>query len=218
MTHPPGATLPLGGTAHAHPDLKPQLVPISTVTLYPGNPRRGDQDAITNSIRDLGLYRHIIVQRSTSFVLAGNHTTRALLDLGAEQVPVTWVDVDDTVAAALVARDNKTSDQGDYDAAELVKLITSDPAVLALSGYEERELDALHRVLNDLEFVRTAHETIGDGIPVADLVGPIDLDGDAEKVTVTLDPGNRPALYALLQDLPYVRNVTNAYVKQPADA
>lgn len=154
--HPPGATLHLGGDAWAHPDLKRQLV-IHTgehagtddtrvpLTTYPGNPRRGDQDAITASIRELGLYRAIIVQRNTGHVLAGNHTLRALLDLGAERVPVTWVDVDDTRAAAIVARDNHTSELGSYDDAELLALLTSHEDVLALSGYADDDLEALRR-------------------------------------------------------------------------
>lgn len=147
-TPPPGATLHLGGTAYAHPDLEPDLWPAERLTTYPGNPRRGDQDAITASIRDLGLYRSVIVQRSTKHVLAGNHTLRALRDLGATRVPVTWVDVDDTRAAAIVARDNRTSELGSYDEAELLALLTTDEDVLALSGYGKDDLAALRATLN----------------------------------------------------------------------
>ncbi|UQS95213.1 pyridoxal-phosphate dependent enzyme [Pseudanabaena phage Pam4] len=143
--HPPGATLHLGGNAWAHPDLNEATTPLDGLTPYPGNPRRGDQDAITASIRDLGLYRAIIVQRSTGHVLAGNHTLRALTDLGATHAPVTYVDVDDTRAAAIVARDNRTSDLGVYDDADLAALLTglSDADALLLSGYTEEDLTGL---------------------------------------------------------------------------
>lgn len=159
-TTPPGATLHLGGTAYAHPDLAPALAGLEhepagngtlgqpALTTYPGNPRRGDQDAITASIRDLGLYRAIIVQRSTGHIVAGNHTFRALRALGATRVPVTWVDVDDTRAAAIVARDNRTSELGSYDEAELLALLTTDEDVLALSGYAGEDLAALRATLN----------------------------------------------------------------------
>lgn len=157
--HPPGADLNLGGDAWCHPDLRPILAAIThlpetayvhpPLTPYPGNPRRGDQDAITASIRDLGLYRPIIIQRSTGHVLAGNHTLRALLDLGATHVPVTWLDVDDTRAAAVVARDNLTSNLGTEDPADLLALLTSATDVLALSGYADEDLAALRRATEE---------------------------------------------------------------------
>lgn len=140
--HPPGATLHLGGDAHAHPDAGGRLTPVGEVRNYPGNPRRSDQDAITASVRDLGLYRPVIVQASTGHVLAGNHLFRALLALGATQVPVAPLDVDDTRAAAIVARDNVTSTRGGFDDVELLALL-ADADVRALSGYADEEYAAL---------------------------------------------------------------------------
>lgn len=142
-TPPPGADLHLGGDAYAHPSLKPRLVPIGDVTPYPGNPRRGDQDAITSSIRDLGLYAGVVVQRSTGHIVVGNHRRHALLELGAEVIPVDYLDVTDTRAAAIVARDNRTSDLGGYDDADLLALLTADEDVLPLSGYDEEDLALL---------------------------------------------------------------------------
>lgn len=212
--HPPGATLYLGGTAWAHPTLRSRLTPIGRTHPYPGNPRRGDQPAITASIRDLGLYAGTITQSSTGYVLVGNHRRAALTALGAEFIPTDPVEVDDTRAAAIVARDNHTSDLGGYDDPELLALLTRDDDLLALSGYDDGGLDALRRAVDNLEFARTAGE-VPEGVPVGDLSGPIDLDGDAERVTVVLDPGNREALYALLSDVPYVRDVSNAHVRKP---
>lgn len=205
--HPQGADLHLGGTAWAHPSLEPRLTDISTVTPYPGNPRRGDQDAITSSIRDLGLYAGCIVQQSTGHVLVGNHRLHALTELGATRVPVDTVDVDDARAAAIVARDNLTSRRGDDDPELLLALLNADLDVLALSGYAEQELDALHRAVADLELTRMNHD--GAGVPVGDLSPPIDLDGDIERITVTVKLGRRQDLYALLRDVPWVTNITN---------
>lgn len=146
-TGPPGATLALGGKAWAHPSLESQLVAAVDLIPYPGNPRRGDQDAITASLRELGLYRALIVQRSTKRILAGNHTYRGLLDLGAEQVPVTWVDVDDDRARAIVARDNRTSDLGEYDDEALLALLLEAGDELALLGYDDADLQALRDVV-----------------------------------------------------------------------
>lgn len=225
--HPDGATLHLGGHAWAHPDLTDTLEPVGytdvahgdptsrgPLTPYPGNPRRGDQDAITASIRDLGLYRTIIAQRSTGHVLAGNHTLRALLDLGAEQVPVTWLDVSDTRAAAIVARDNRTSELGTYDDAELLALLTADEDVLVLSGYDDDDLADVQRRLANLAFTEQAALAGADAAAAGDLSAPIDLDGDAERVTVTVDAGSRQALYTLLAKQPWVRDVADAHVRK----
>lgn len=215
QTTPPGATLHLGGQAYAHPDLAPLLYPIESLTPYPGNPRRGDQDAITASIAELGLYRAVIVQRSTGHVLAGNHTLRALVDLGADEAPVTWVDVDDTRAAAIVARDNRTSDLGGYDDADLLALLTADDDVLALTGYDDEDLIDLRRALANAAFVQDALAA-GVGEPLSEVSDPIDTDGAPEKVTVTVEAGHRADLYALLAKQPWIVDVADAHTRRTA--
>lgn len=215
--HPPGATLHIGGQAWAHPDLEPLLVDIAEVTPFPGNPRRHDQDNITGSIRDHGLYAGVVCQTSTGHVMVGNGRRQALLDLGATRIPRTLMDVDDVRARAVVARDNQTSDASGNDDQMLLDLLAplaDDADLLALSGYVEEDMETFRRAVANLEFTRTAGEEL-EGTPLGDLAGPIDLDGDAEKVTITLDPGHRPDLYALLVDLPYIRNMTDAHVKAP---
>lgn len=136
--------IPLGGQALAHPDLKPYLEPVTNVELHPDNPRRGDLAVIADSLRTNGLYRPLVAQRSTGFVLAGNHTLRALLDLGAEQVPVTWVEVDDRAAARIILADNRSSDLGGYDVTTLAELMNSlgDDAFVG-TGYAEADMDQL---------------------------------------------------------------------------
>ena len=217
--HPQGATLSLGGTAYAHPTLEPILEPITEPVLYPGNPRRGDQDAITGSIRDLGLYAGIICQRTTRHVLVGNHRLRGLLALEAEQVPVTWVDVDNTRAAAIVARDNLTSDRGGYDTAEQITLLQALAAddALPLSGYADDNIEDLQRVLANLTFAEEALAAhLADTPEAASGVSPpIDVEGDGVRVTVTVDPDHKADLYALLHDQPWVRDVADAHTRKP---
>lgn len=184
--HPAGATLSLGGDAWAHPDLEQQLVPRDDVVLYPGNPRRGDQDAITASVAELGLYRAIIVQRSTRRILAGNHTWRGLRDLGAERVPVTWVDVDDTRAAAIVARDNHTSALGEYDAEAQLALLEglAGQDALQLSGHSEADLAQLRAQ--------------AEGRHTADTLGPSTQDSYQEQygvIALCKDARDQEAVY-----------------------
>lgn len=144
LHHPPGATLHLGGTAWANPTYADHLTPIAEVLPHPDNPRRGDQDAITSSIRDLGLYRRIITQTSTGYTLAGNHTTRALHELGATMAPADPWDVPDHIALAVVHRDNHTSDLGTYDDTARLDLLTAldQTGHLSLAGPDARDLIA----------------------------------------------------------------------------
>lgn len=139
---PAPTVVALGGEARAAAALEGLLVPIDSVTGWPGNPRRHDQEAITASVREHGLYAAVVVQTSTSRVLVGHGRLQALRDLGAEQVPVIAHDVDDTRAAAIVARDNLTSARGSIDDDDLAALLADDE-VLELSGYTVEERDEL---------------------------------------------------------------------------
>jgi len=52
-------------------------VALNTLESYPTNPRRGDIEAIAQSLKAHGQYRPIVVQYGTNFILAGNHTYKA---------------------------------------------------------------------------------------------------------------------------------------------
>lgn len=210
-----GATLHLGGAAWCTPDLAPLLVPIDQLTPFPGNARRGDQDAITSSVRDLGVWRAHVVQQSTGHVMVGNHQLRALLDLGATHAPASYRDTTDDLARAIALRDNRTSDLGSYDDAGLLTLLrlAEEDGSLPLTGMDTDDMDALARAVANLEFTQGA---LPDGTPLGDVSQPIDVDGDTARVTVTVDTGHRSALYELLAKQPWVRDVADAHVRKPA--
>jgi hypothetical protein len=46
------------------PELAALVVPIASLTLHPKNPRRGNLEAITASLRRFGQLRPVVVQRS----------------------------------------------------------------------------------------------------------------------------------------------------------
>jgi len=71
-----------------------KLEPIDAVRPHPRNPREGDVGAIHESIEANGFYGSILAQKSTGFILAGNHRHQAAMQQGATEIPVTWVDVD----------------------------------------------------------------------------------------------------------------------------
>jgi ParB-like chromosome segregation protein Spo0J len=122
-----------------------ELVSVDAIRRHPKNPRRGNVDAIATSITHNGFYGAVVVQRSTGFVLAGNHRYEALMRAGAREVPVLWVDVDDRTARRILLVDNKTNDLAGYDDIALAELLDAarTEGDLAGTGYDAEEVDKL---------------------------------------------------------------------------
>lgn len=119
--------------------------PISELSEHPRNPRRGNLEAVVESIRANGYLSPIVAQHSTGFVIDGNHRLRAARELGMAKVPVVWVDVDDATALAYLLAANRTSDLAEYDDEALAALLTelADGPGLLGTGWEQDALDAL---------------------------------------------------------------------------
>ena len=118
--------------------------PVDQLRSFHKNPRRGDVEAIADSLRVSGQYRPIVVNRGTltgriNEVLAGNHTLAAAKSLGWDRIAVLWVDVDDEAARRIVLADNRTADLGTYDDDVLVGLLQS-MTDLAGTGYDSDDL------------------------------------------------------------------------------
>jgi hypothetical protein len=122
---------------------QPHLVPIDTVDEYPDNPRRGDTKALRESILTNGFYGVLIAQRSTGFILAGNHRLRVLRELGAKDVPVMFIDCSDSDARRIVLADNRTSDLAFYDDPTLFKLLQELDGDLSGTGYDRASYELL---------------------------------------------------------------------------
>ena len=167
-----------------HDNLIPLLEPVEDVSPHPENPREGDVEVITESIRANGCYRPIHAQRSTGHILAGNHTYEALAELGATRVPVVWLDVDDTTAARILLVDNRSADLAAYDDRQLAALLEqvkgATPDGLDGTGYDDDDLDALLLVL-----ARDESPEPSDG---EDDTGDVDDRGDWPWVKVQIDP------------------------------
>jgi len=123
-----------------------ELVPVTQLRPHPKNARAGDVDEIHSSIRDNGFYGSLVVQRSTGYILAGNHRFQGALRAGARTLPVTWVDVDDTTALRILLVDNRTNDLAGYDDVALTNLleeILEESGTLDGTGYDRDALDEL---------------------------------------------------------------------------
>lgn len=121
------------------------VVDVDTVTVHPDNPRRGDLDVIKMSIGQNGFYGELIVQKSTGYIVAGNHRYMAATELGYRQLPVNVIDVDDATAKRILLVDNRSSDLGTYDErslADLLAQVRTDEGLTG-TGYDEDDLDDL---------------------------------------------------------------------------
>jgi hypothetical protein len=125
-------------------ELAQHAIAIGSVTNHPRNVRQGDIGAISQSLKDNGQYRPIVVQRSTGYVLAGNHTLKAAKALGWKEIAATFVDCDDDRALRILLADNRTNDLASYDdnaLAELLKELATTTLALEGSMYSGDDLD-----------------------------------------------------------------------------
>lgn len=124
-------------------DQEYEVVPVGKLKEHPQNPRIGDVAVIDESIGANGWYGAIVAQKSTGFILAGNHRYRVAKSRGAKEVPVIWRDVDDETAVRILLVDNKAADAGTYDEELLGELLsgleTLDGTGFDLSGLEDAE-------------------------------------------------------------------------------
>lgn len=123
-------------------------VPVDTLSVHPANPRRGDVASIVASIDANGFYGSIIAQRSTGYVLAGNHRLLAARERGIESLPVIWVDVDDDRARRILLVDNRSNDLASYDEEQLVEVLRELGGDLSGTGYDD---DALAKLIGSVD-------------------------------------------------------------------
>lgn len=123
---------------------------VSTLKEHPRNPRKGDESRIAESIDANGFFGTIIVQKSTGYVLAGNHRLRVLRNGDIDEIDIAEIDVDDEAALRILIVDNKTSDNGTYDSSELVAILEELNASAGIvgTGYHQTDLDKL---IHDVE-------------------------------------------------------------------
>lgn len=150
-----------------------EMLPIDSVETHPDNARKGDVSAIAESLTRFGQTKPIIVQASTRYVLAGNHTRTAAMSLGWETIAAIVLDIEDEEAKAYLLGDNRTSDRASYDQAQLYANLES---MLDLDGTGY-----------DLDYV----ETLGDA-----LGNTVEVEGETGERTTIAPPDSKPKVNA----------------------
>lgn len=139
------------GSVLYHDDLRPLMRPINTYRPHPENYNNGDVEEVMDSIIHNGMYRPIYVQRSSGFIIAGNHTWLACAELGADEAPFVVLDVDDLTALRILVADNEIARKAKADTGQLVALlerVQSMEGSLMGTGVKDHELEQL-KLLND---------------------------------------------------------------------
>jgi ParB-like chromosome segregation protein Spo0J len=145
---PPEDSVPPSGRQEIDriaPSLRPLIVPLSSVETHPRNPRVGDVEAVAASLRRFGQQKPVVVQKSTGWVVAGNHVLLAARSLGWTEIAANVVELDDAMATAFMLADNRTSDLGGYDDALLAAILAQQAAAdnLAGTGYDADDVAAI---------------------------------------------------------------------------
>jgi len=135
-------------------EMSVEMVDVSDLIKHPENPRVGDINAIAASIKSNGWWGTIVAQKSTNYVLAGNHRLEAAIKLQMATVPVYWVDVDDQQAIKILLADNKTAELATYNEELLIDLLSSvvEESDLLGTGYSDADIAQLLDTL-DIDFV-----------------------------------------------------------------
>lgn len=159
-----------------------ETVALDSLTPHPGNPRRGNVDAIAESLSAHGQYRPIVANRRTGRILAGTHTWRAAKRLGWRSIAVSFVDVDDIEETRIVLVDNRASDLATYDDALLAALLRDLPD-LDGTGFNPDDLDALDGLWTDTPSLST-----GGGPQVEQEILDAEIIVGTHRLTVERDP------------------------------
>ena len=136
-------------------------VAVDSLVPHPANPRRGNVEAINESMEVHGFFGAVLVQRSTGHVIAGNHRLLVARQRGEATVPVIWLDVDDDQALRILLIDNRVNDLASYDDETLLELLSELEDAergLAGTGYATDDISILLSLLSIPEAVPLSAE------------------------------------------------------------
>ena len=128
-------------------EIKHLAKPINDFAGHPRNVRQGDIGAISVSLEAHGQYKPILVQKSTNFIIAGNHTWQAAKQLGWPEIAVQYLDIDDDKALRILLADNRATDLASYDDRALAEVLSEFARGYDMGGllWDQDDLDDLLR-------------------------------------------------------------------------
>jgi ParB-like chromosome segregation protein Spo0J len=106
-----------------HEAVQDLMVSAEAIQPDPRNPNNGDIDAIIESITVNGVYRPVYAAKATGHIVAGHHLYAALLEMGAQRIPVQWVDGDLEQVTRILLADNQIAKLARQDDAQVIDLL-----------------------------------------------------------------------------------------------
>lgn len=107
-----------------------------SLSPHPRNPNQGDVEKIRESVDKNGWYGVVTVQKSTGYILAGNHRFFAAAGAKAPEIPAVVRDVDDETATRILLADNAIARRATLDEAKVAELL-EDLGSVAGTGYDD---------------------------------------------------------------------------------
>lgn len=124
-------------------------VKIADLVQYPGNAKRGDVKSIGESLEENDQFAPVIVQKSTMYIIAGNHTVQAAEKAGWTEIDACIVDVDDRRALKINLAANRTAERGGYDVDARAALLEALEGDYSGTGYTAAEIEKFTQVLQE---------------------------------------------------------------------
>ena len=132
-----------------------EYVNIETLQENPKNPRANELavDKIARSIERFGFAAPIVARKSNGMIIAGHTRYKAAKKLRLQNVPVRWVDLNQTDSELYMIADNKLGELATWDYAILQDMINQNlenGIDLSDVGFTEQELKAFSFDNDDL--------------------------------------------------------------------
>jgi ParB-like nuclease domain len=159
-----------------HADLKVKQVALTAIKPHPANARvHNSREQVAESLEVHGLYKPLLIQKGTGYILAGNGTWELLIEAGEQKASVIELDVDDDQAKRILLVDNRTSDTSTYNELALGELLATFEDEWEGTGWTEDSAENLLKL-------------IGGASSAAELIGAHGEDYDPD------DPANWPRI------------------------
>lgn len=131
-----------------------ELVDLSSLIEHPQNFRDHDVGSVIQSIERWGVWRALVVQRSTNYVLVGNGELKALRAMGRTEGPVFFLDVNDSEALGVMLADNWIPSRGRNMPEELLAVmrdLREERDLFESAGLDDDDFEDLERDIAETE-------------------------------------------------------------------
>jgi ParB-like chromosome segregation protein Spo0J len=137
-----GLVVPESSTPERAEAVQGELVPLSELRPYPGNPNQGDVGLLMHMLTIYGQTRPIVASRRTKYILRGHTVAKAAEALGWTELDVSWADVDADLEKRILLVDNRARQLAGFSlpdlGAAIAKLGTQG---IEMTGYTLGDLD-----------------------------------------------------------------------------